>query len=405
MADMVRRLANTLSEARDEQVARAVALVDAMQARGEADALIAPLRARLSRLRPARKLRLARVLFTPLDPVIVPAAAWQERTATLPRTALGPIEQIVRAGLGAETAVIEAAVADASSADPFAVARIGAMLWKPAADVLRRQADRVPAAWTDAGLPAALFHPIRLAVTAVLAAASEIEACCGRDQGSPPGADELERLLRAALPDGPGACATLGAVLLSRLPHASPDILLALAALGETDANAAPIPTQHAIEAALGQVDNVIVGEVGSAPLPTAARAIERAARLLEGLGRNAGPLRRERLDAIRTALATQSRERFAETLDGWLAEPALPLPDAGASLAPAMEASARDLRRFETAARQLGGGASYDQALRRAADQVRAMPDSVALTRVERLRLAEILAGSEQALRLFGLG
>jgi hypothetical protein len=109
-------------------------------------------------------------------------------------------------------------------------------------------------------------------------------------------------------------------------------------------------------------------------------------------------------LEALRAALDGRSRERFAETLTHLLAEPTQESPDA-AALAPALEASARDLRRFETAARQLGGGASYDQALRRAAEQVFAMPDSAALSRVDRLRLAEILAGPEQALGLFGLG
>ena len=114
--------------------------------------------------------------------------------------------------------------------------------------------------------------------------------------------------------------------------------------------------------------------------------------------------MRRERLETARAALDARSRERFAETLTHLLAEPTGEAADA-VSLAPALEASARDLRRFETAARQLGGATSYDQALRRAAEEVFALPQSVALTRVERLRLAEILAGPEQALRLFGRG
>ncbi len=404
MADAVRRIANTLAEARDEQLAQVVALVDAMQARGAADALIAPLRARLLRLRPARRPRFGRVLFTPLDPVIVPAASWQERTSTLPRTALEPIEQIVRAGLGSGTTAIERAVAAASGADPLAVARIGAQLWKPASDVLRQAAGNPPAVWSAAGLPAAWFHPIRLAVMAVLAAANEIEAWSRRDQPHAPSPAELESVLAAALPDGPAACGMLGAVLLSRLPHASADILLALSALGRPNSSPAPTPAHHAVDAALGQLDGAVGTEIGAAPLPDAAKAVERAALLLGGLGRGAGPLRRERLESIRRALDAQSRDRFADALAQWLAEPAQASVGEAASLAPALEASARDLRRFETAARQLGGGASYDQALRRAAEQVCALPGSIALTRIDRLRLAEILVGPEFALGFFVL-
>ena len=399
MADTVREIATTLGEARDEQVAQVVALVDAMQERGAADALIAPLRARLLRLRPPRRPRFGRVLFTPFDPVIVPATAWRDRTATLPRTALAPIEGIVRAGLGAGVVAIEAAVAEASGADPLAVGRLGQLLWKPASEALRRAPDHPPPAWADAGLPAALFPPICRAAATVLAAASAIEAW-SRRSGAPQLA-ELERLLAAALAHDAGASGMLGAVLLARLPQASADILLALGALGKPEANAAPMPAQHAVEAVLGQLDGAAAAEVGSAPLPDAARTIERAALLLDGLGRNAGPMRRERLEAARAALDARSRERFAATLGHFLAEPAQEPADA-APLAPALEASARDLRRFETAARQLGGAQSYDHALRRAAEEVFAMPEAVALTRVERLRLAEILAGPEQALRLF---
>ncbi len=404
MADTVRQVANTLAAARDEQVAQIVALVDAMQARGAADALIAPLRARLLRLRPARRLRFGRVLFTPLDPVIVAAVSWQERTSTLPRTALEPIEQIVRAGLGFRMSTLEAAIAGTPDGNPPAVARIGEMLWKPASEVLRLAADSPPPpAWTGAGLPPALFHPIRSAITAVLAVASEIEAWCERDpERLPPTAAELEHVLAAALPDGPGACGMLGAVLLTKLPQASADILLALTALGKSNASSAPIPAQHAVDAALGQMDSAVGAEVGAAPLPDAAEAVERAVLLLDGLGRNAGPLRRERLDAVRGALDARSRDRFATTLAHWLTVPTQPSPGEGAPLALTLEASARDLRRFEMAARQLGAAASYDQALRQAAEQVFSMPDSVALTQVDRLRLAEILAGPEHALGLF---
>ena len=72
-------VARTLNAARDEQLARVVAVVDALPARGAADTLIAPLRPRLATLRPTRPLNLTRLLFTPLDPLIVPSAEWRRR--------------------------------------------------------------------------------------------------------------------------------------------------------------------------------------------------------------------------------------------------------------------------------------------------------------------------------------
>ena len=65
-------------------------MVDAMPNRGAADQLIAPLRARLAHLRPPRPLRFARLLFLPLDPLIVPAARWRAAQPAIPRTVIPP---------------------------------------------------------------------------------------------------------------------------------------------------------------------------------------------------------------------------------------------------------------------------------------------------------------------------
>jgi hypothetical protein len=50
----------SLAHAADAQIARVVAMVDAMPERGSADALIAPLRPRLAALRPTRPLSFTR---------------------------------------------------------------------------------------------------------------------------------------------------------------------------------------------------------------------------------------------------------------------------------------------------------------------------------------------------------
>ena len=55
-----------------EQIRRIVAMVDGLADRGGLDALLAPLRPRLAVLHPARKPSLRRLLFVPIEPLIVP---------------------------------------------------------------------------------------------------------------------------------------------------------------------------------------------------------------------------------------------------------------------------------------------------------------------------------------------
>jgi hypothetical protein len=50
----LRMLGRSLTAARDEQLMRVVATVDALEKRGVADHIVAPLRPRLSELRPPR---------------------------------------------------------------------------------------------------------------------------------------------------------------------------------------------------------------------------------------------------------------------------------------------------------------------------------------------------------------
>jgi hypothetical protein len=92
----VRALTGEIAGAGDHQIMRIVAMVDAMTSRGVADAVIAPLRHRLTRLRPPRPLRFGRLMFHPLDPLIVPAAHWRPGRQAIPRTALMAMAEHVR---------------------------------------------------------------------------------------------------------------------------------------------------------------------------------------------------------------------------------------------------------------------------------------------------------------------
>src|SRR6185437_13356228 len=106
-----REMQRNLIAARDEQITRVVAVVDALADRSAADALIAPLRPRLQQLRPPRPIRLARLLFLPLDPLIVPAPRWRPGDPLVPRTALTPLADLVRSTDGAVVTRVEASLA------------------------------------------------------------------------------------------------------------------------------------------------------------------------------------------------------------------------------------------------------------------------------------------------------
>jgi hypothetical protein len=83
-----RTLQRELAAAQDHQIARVLQIVDGLESRTEADHLISALRKRLAELRPMRKLNFDRLLFAPLDPLIVNAPDWTPAAeACVPRLA------------------------------------------------------------------------------------------------------------------------------------------------------------------------------------------------------------------------------------------------------------------------------------------------------------------------------
>ena len=138
----IRELGRRLVEAPDAEVARAVAVVDQMPQRGGADQLIEPLRPRLAQMRLPRPLRFTRLLFQPLDPLIVPPPRWQPKLPNIPRSALAPLAATVRAALVAEAAAIDAMAQASMSRHAEAVILAGDRLWPRAAACCRRRRRR-----------------------------------------------------------------------------------------------------------------------------------------------------------------------------------------------------------------------------------------------------------------------
>jgi len=391
----IRALNRHLVSAEDAKILKVVAMVDALPQRGEADTLIAPLRTRLAELRPRRPLSGPRLMFLPLDPVLVAAPRWRRGALTIPRTAVAPLLRQVEALAPGMLAQASAEVAGFSTVDHHIVRRVGSPLWARAAEALVDAPP--PADWAEAtGLNAADHRTLRDAVALVLHHAPTI---CAQFHQPEPDQEVIAHILTqaAARPDAMGV---LISVLLHWLPGAAAQVL------GITSAHNAPtgLPGRTATERAVEQVLETIEteNEAPQDPMATLPK-LRRVVAMLEELeaGSIDRPNRVARIATTRGKLEAAARKRFQTMLDSTVTGPlanGLPeTPEAEARL----ESAARDIRRFETVARRISGSDHFDKQLRSMVATLapRGADDNEA--RVERLRLAEILLGSERALQM----
>ncbi len=369
-------LRRDLLDAADGQVARVVAMVDRMTERGAADALIAPLRPRLAMLRPDRALSLTRLLFLPLDRLIVPAPAWRPGEPSIPRSVLVPLAAALRAALPAQAMALDAMLDGHTTADATVLIAAGGLLW-PAAAALLRSAPPPPR-WHEAtGLPVALHDPLVRPMAALLAEGMALhQLACSEDAAA------AAALLRRVAASGPAVLAMAVALVMAILPDAGEVLRLAEELAGQGGAEG-----RAAVDRAL---DFLIEGTAKSSaePLPLALLAdqMRRATLLLDGLAAESAttqrPGRRARIVAARRRLDETCRAQFS---------------DAAAQLAVAApEAALRDLRRLDAVGRRLGDAGAYDRGLQALA---RRMAGEAQMAPVERLRSLEILLGPEAAL------
>jgi hypothetical protein len=367
----IRAVAQDLQAAEAAKLARVVAMVDALASRGAADEVIAPLRPRLLALRPPRPLRLARLLFLPLDGVILPAAAWRRGSPAVPRSVLAPVATHLRALARPEVAAVEEAAAGATTADSARLLAAGQMLWPLAADRLMHAPP--PADWAEsAGLQPADFKAIIVNIATVLFCAAELHGIAAGQVANPQ--EALTALVGEAAARRPAGLPTLMAVLLAQWPDCTALLTATERVAGLRQASDA------AIDFALGTI-------AAAPPLPPDMAAAElelrRAVLLLEACdGRTTQTIERsQRLRDLRQRFEQEARSSFDTAL---------------ADLAEGDEARARDLRRFEATARRVGTRTNYDRALRDAVERLRPGSDDPA--RMDKLRLVEILAGPEVA-------
>jgi len=398
-AQDLRVLSRNLATARDEQIMRVVAMVDGLDRRGAADGIIAPLRARLAELHPTRPLRFSRLLFLPLDPLIVPAARWRPGSATVPRTALAPLAAAVEGALGPAGGAIAAAIAGHSSVDKASIAEAGEILWPRAGAILA--AAPALAGWPATGLPTASAPVIANAVGAVLLAAVPLRGLvAGAEIGVVLEPEPVQAILAEVATSGSEALAMAVAVLLAWLPEAAELLPRGASVLGPDGTALMRLAVGQAAEVLLDRLEARGGSEaVVANRLDISGAAVRRITTLLDALDAAGPPERRRRLAAIRGRLEQDCRSRFARGIETGVAGA---LQSMGRSPTPkglaGVEETARGLRQLEGAARRLGGGAFYDTLLRDTAAAVWASPVDGPLGVADKVRLVEILSGSDEA-------
>lgn len=400
----IREANRGLARARDAQILKVVAMVDAMPDRGAADQLIAPLRERLARLRPPRPLRFARLLFLPLDPLIVPPARWRLEHQTIPRSVIPLLAAAVETAMGPAAGSVAAMVEGYSTDDSDVIDQAGGSLWNHAASILLKAEH--PPDWETSGLGHQFHRPLSRRIGALLLQAVRLrhmtaDAAQGLD---PPEAAEVRVMLEDAVKHEPDAHPMLIALLLARVPEAAPVLLRVAAAAGGS------LPRHGGEQAADILLDQLEApggteAHLGGQDLAEAGATVRRLTALLGALdGEALAPGQRSRLDGVRERVRTGCEALFTERLATDLVEP-LRAGSAGAGPDALweLETAARGLRVLETEARRAGDDKTYDVLLASTAGLVRQMIERGELDRTGGLRLMEIVAGPEEALASFG--
>jgi hypothetical protein len=400
-------LSHELRAADDLKIRRITAMLDEVSDAPGKQAILDPIRARLGALKPIRPLRFPRLLFTPVEPLIVAPRAWRAGDITVPRSVLMSLSNVVRAGFGTETSLIDAMIAGHKTDATQVVTAAGAVMWPRAAEILA--ASSVPADWAETGLRSALYPTLASAIAAVLRRAPQLR-CLLLDEAL--GALETDRrviedILRNIADEPADGCAMVLELVLQQAPHAA-SVLGACVSAVQNPADKAVLQRAmaRAMEQVLGRMEGEfgIMDEIARVPLAEVGEDVRRVSTFLRAIGDDSsGSAYRPRIKAIRERLDLACRERFATGIAEGLVQPLAAASGQMDKVGQAqLETCARELRTLETVARKVGGAVKYDNLLVQASKTVQAAAGAGTLTPVRQFRLIEILAGSEAAVALY---
>ncbi len=403
----VRSLSEELVHASDAKLLKVTQMIDRLPDRGEADQLLVPIRCRLAQLRPTRPMTRTRLLFTPLDAVVAPAAKWQPGDLAVPRSLIQPLADLLLPRIPGELP------SDLNDADEAALTRAGAPLWAAAAAELATL--ELPASWRTPdwqkahGLTAAMVMPLAAALQVVLHHAKAMRSLPAQTD------PRCEPVLSALLSDAAEAAPLgWGLMLALLLDVAAPDQVLRAAisvARGHRSAASLLAGIEEAAADALGRMEAAI-GEPAPDELLDAGGMLARMALIgrIERFRRlELRPAAEQRrLGRLRQAASAANRLVFETTLRVRLPGPAA--APRGAACTPPLsaeeavgilEAEARQLRRFALTAGRLGEGDEYGRLLEAAALRYLDAGNASGLLAADGLRLAELLVGSERAIEI----
>nr|WP_294531185.1 hypothetical protein [uncultured Rhodopila sp.] len=403
----VHALRKDLSLADDQKIKRVIAMLDDVADPKMNQTLLDPLRVRLASLNLVRPLRFTRLLFLPLDPVIVAPRDWKPEEPAVPRTALAPLARTVRAGLGAEAVFIDKTIAGRKTDAMQAITLAGEALWPRAAEVLAAASPSDD--WAEAGLSIKVFQPLSRAVAAVLRRGPQLRWLLRDEEvGVFESAEQaVADILKDIGKEPPEGCALIARLILLQSPHAAPLLRRFVASGGD---QAAKAMVRRAIDQGTEQMlsdmesDTALSEELSRGPLANVGAMVRRITTFLHEIEEDSGAgIDRPRLHAIRRKLDHACRERFSDGLNTGLLSPlaagSAPVDGTGQVL---MESCGRELRELESEARKIGGAANYDRLLQEASAAVKEAAAAGTLTPVRKLRLIEILSGPEAAAALY---
>ncbi|MCA3314972.1 MAG: hypothetical protein ING24_06060 [Roseomonas sp.] len=394
--DALTRISKRASRASDSVLQQVVAVLEAVPSRTMLDPIIESARPRLKLLRPPRPITFARILFLPFDGAVVPLKEWSMGSAKLPRPALMPISEAIRAAMGPEAEKISANLGGRSFFDVLQVDSEGRTLWAEAARLAPTLSfpKGLPAAGLDAAQSEQLLE-LAAGIWRHADAIWEAKLACF----SGPSSELVAAALKGPAEEGE---AVFSIALLSLLDRAqSPGSVLA------TAARLSPIASNIADEK---------LRELQAAPLPilpaedpvrAAHIAAEYVALLKEFENLLSG--RSKERQAVITPLMQSIGEAIKEVTQQIIQRqflPALNEPNAKrrAAVVLNIEILARALGRLEEAGRRAGRFEAFDKLQVSHAVKLRSILnglDGGGLQRHDVIRIADILLGAEKAMEL----
>ncbi len=396
-----------LLAADNRKIRRIMAVVDEVANPELNRALLDPVRHRLAALKPIRPLRFTRLLFMPLDPLLVPPRAWRPDETALPRSILTPIAKTVRDHLGSMAPYIDKIIADGQADIPRAITAAGEALWPRAAEILAGSPP--PADWLATGLPNTAYAALATNIAAVLRRAPSLRRLARNEEIGTQENDSqvVDEILRDIVNESEVSCAMIARLILERSPHAAGLLRMIVTTTRSQDEKAL---MQKAMDRGLDQAlshvehDNGFADTIGRGVLADAGEEVRRVSTLLREVESDpASSGQWPRVKAIREKLSRVCYTRFVrgvrENLVAPLEAAVRPFDGAGQT---ELEARARELRKLDAVARKLGRPAEYDRQLLAASEAVRAAAEAGVLTPMRKLRLIEMLAGSDAAEALY---